>query len=307
MTASANPPSSACLEPTLYDLVLPGTHDSAAYDTRPDLLSRGTVLPLHFRPIRTLCTSIQTDFALTQNLTILQQLRAGARFLDIRVSKRPHSSGDESFWTVHGMVLCVPLSHVIHQINEFHHENGLNKVTVVTVFRAYLLDESEHRALDAFTLSAFKHPVFDGHANELRTTPVRDLPHNLVAGLYSSILPVSWGQDAWLDTYSAYKKIPFLTKTLSATAHREMRDELFVLGWTVTPSVVDVTLRVLSLGFCRPAVKTEALKMNDRFAQFFQAYRDSIQERVNVVFFDCFDATHAVVVNSLNKHLDDPL
>lgn len=286
--------------PTLYDTVLPGTHDSAAYSVRTDLASRSTTLPLRFRPLRFVLSSVQSDFALTQHLSVFQQLLAGARFLDIRVSKRPVSSGDHQFWTVHGMVLCVPLIHILHQINRFHHYTN-SAHTIVTVFRSQCLDHAEKIQLTHFVRQTLKHPIFDGHAAELRSIPISYLPPNVLAGLSDMPLPVAWGRDAWINTYSSDNKIAFLLSVLRSCKPRHQRDNLFVLGWTVTPSIWDVTFRVLSLGFCRPAVKTEATKMNARFESFFDSFRYALRERCNVIFFDCYTAKHGHLVSSLNS------
>lgn len=290
----------SCSSRTLYDVVLPGTHDSAAYAARPELLSRGHILPLRVAPIRKLVASVQVDFAITQTLTILEQLHAGARFLDLRVSKRPASTGDLSFWTVHGMVLLVPLPDVIQQINQFHQQTAHNPVTIVTVFRPQQLQPDEEEELSSFVVSNLEHPFFQSDADVLRTTPVSSLPQNVIAGIQASVLPVSWGKDPWLDTYNSDKKIQFLSDTLQTATHRDVRNDLLVLGWTVTPQTADITWRVLSLGMLRPGVRTEAPKMNDRLPLFFKQHADALQQRTNVVFFDCFTSQHATLINTLN-------
>lgn len=290
---------------TLYDITLPGTHDSAAYTARPELLSRAHILPLQLRPIRALVASVQKDFALTQTLSVLEQLRAGARFLDIRVSKRPSSTNDTSFWTVHGMVLCVPLADIIQQINSFHHETAANPVTVVTVFRSQQLASDEEQQLSDFVYHHINHPVFEGDADRLRVTPLVQLPQNVIAGLCDSHLSVQWGRDPWLDTYSSDKKISFLHRILTSFDHKGLRNNLLVLGWTVTPQTSDITMRVLSFGLLRPGVTDEAAKMNARFRPFLKDSRDVLRERANVIFFDCFSSRLAAMVNTLNVTYSD--
>ncbi|KAI0566094.1 PLC-like phosphodiesterase TIM beta/alpha-barrel [Gracilaria domingensis] len=293
--------SSGESSPTLYDVVLPGTHDSAAYVIRPDLSSRSTTFPLRLRAIRTFLSTVQADFALTQKLNVYQQLLAGARFLDIRVSKRPPASGDCQFWTVHGMVLCVPLIDILQQINSFHHETDAAH-TVITVFRAQFLHPSEEIQLTQFVRQTLQHHVYEGTASQLRHVSLCDLPPNVVAGLRGMSLPVEWGRDAWIDTYSCDRKIAFIQSVLLAFESRYDRDDLFVLGWTVTPSVWDVTLRVLSFGYCRPSVKAEAANMNARFKTFANTYPLALQQRCNVIFFDCFSHKLGSMVNSLNSY-----
>lgn len=298
---------------TLYDVILPGTHDSAAYTARPDLVSRLTPAAMRYTAVRAAVTTVQTDFALTQTLTIFHQLLAGARFLDIRVTKRP---GDDRFWTHHGMVLCAPLSHILSQINQFHHYCIRNRspshrkqhhplylphVPVVSVFRTAALSRAERRALAPFVRRQLAHPVFEGDARALRTAPLSSLPPNIVAGLEDGPLDLSWGTDVWVNTYVADTKISFLSKTLRASVPRLARDSLLILGWTVTPSAVDIVLRVLTRGIMRPSVLAAATRLNLRFHDFAKRHVEQLKLSTNVVFFDDFDLSLASEVLSLNS------
>lgn len=287
-------------ERTIYDELLPGTHDSAAYAARPDLVSRTTVAPLLLNPIRSAVASVQTDFALTQTLSIYEQLCAGARFLDIRVTKRPGSTGDNSFWTHHGMVLCVPLASVIDQINLFHNQ-CTTPIPIITVFRPTSLLPSERAELSKFVYARARHPVFQGTALGLRQTPVSSLPPNVFAGLQDSQLDISWGRDPWLDTFSENKKITFLSKILKAARGCATRNDLLVLGWTVTPSVLDIILRAGSFGLLRDSVLGAASKMNSRFTQFIVDQGRQMRDRANVIFFDGFTKQLADDVISISN------
>lgn len=290
---------------TLYDVILPGTHDSAAYAARPDLVSRLTPTAMRFPLVRKAVSSVQTDFALTQTLTVFEQLRAGARFLDIRVTKRP---GDDKFWTHHGMVLCMPLSEILEQINQFHDYYNRRRsalpsipyVPVVSVFRWSALSSHECRLLAVFVHSKLKHDVFEGDANALRNTPLSSLPPNIVAGLDNTLLDLSWGTDVWVNTYVADTKISFLSKTIHASMPRFARDSLLILGWTVTPSAVDIVLRVLTRGILRPSVLAAAACLNSRFHDFAKRHVKQLKLSTNVVFFDAFSISLATEVLSLN-------
>lgn len=203
------------------------------------------------------------------------------------------------------MVLCVPLADVIHQINRFHAETDDDPQVVVSVFRPHLLDANEREELSNFVFTSLEHPCFDGDGDDLRTIPMRLLQRNVVAGLTGSQLTVGWGRDAWLNTNSSDRKICFLKDTVAVTKHREVRNDLFVLGWTVTPSVMDVTVRILSIGTMRPSVRTEAAKMNARFDHFLKDHKLSMRQRVNVVFFDCFTAKLAQQVKDITMESPD--
>lgn len=285
---------------TLYDVILPGTHDSASYATRPDLVSRTTIPPLKLSPIRAAVASVQTDFARTQSLSILEQLRAGARFLDIRVTKRPASAQDKQFWTHHGMVLCVPLRDILQQINCFHDETSDKPLVIVTVFRPNFLTNDEQVELADVVRAELKHDIFHGTASDLRRLPITQLPPNIVAGLHDFPLDIAWGKDPWLDTYSTERKINFLSGLVRETELRNNRDNLLVVGWTITPGLMDIVCRVFSLGLIRSSVLSEAEKMNALAEQFIETEAHAIRTTTNVIFFDGFSKHFAHLVNSLN-------
>lgn len=198
------------------------------------------------------------------------------------------------------MVLCVPLAHVIDQINQFHRDTESTPVTVVSVFRDSSLTIEEQHQLTAFVYAQLQHPIFAGNADDLRRTPLSALPPNVVAGLPATSIDVAWGQDPWLDTYKAEEKIDFLQKTLTASAPRSPRNNLLVLGWTVTPHLYHIVMRVLTLGFVPPSVLTEAVKMNERFPNFLSKHDELLKTNANVIFFDAFTEQLAQSVQAIN-------
>lgn len=303
-SASEVPPSSPAVPPgaTIYDVVLPGTHDSAAYTARADLTSRTTAAPLRWKPLGSLFSGVAAEFALTQSLSIIEQLRAGARFLDIRVTKRPAQSRDPSFWTHHGMVLCVPLSVLLEDVNSFHDdmEKAGKSAPIVMVFRDTALDELERKELATFVRQQLRHSIFNGTARDLRDIPWPQLPSNILAGLEGDSLDVAWGRDPWLDTYDANEKIAFLSKTLTSNAVRSQRDSLLVLGWTITPAFSDIVLRVISFGRVRSTLLAEAVRFNELIDSFLAENKPVLSSTANVIFFDAFSAILGNKVNSLN-------
>lgn len=294
--------------PSLYDILLAGTHDSAAYDARPELLSRTAPAAMHASAVRALTSRVQCEFALTQSLSVGEQLDAGARFLDLRVSKRAGTpqSVDE-FWTIHGMVLCVPLSDVVAQINAFNGaRRGARDAPVVLAVRAYALSPREHAALGAYLVRQLDGEVFVGDAATLGATPVKRLPACVLAGVPPSRLGAQWGADVWTNTYCARTKIAFLDSALDSAKVKRARDcaRLLVLGWTVTPNVVDVALRFVSWGVLRRTVMEEAVDMNCLFPKFAASRANALRDKVNVVFFDCFTEKEAQLLRSVAQGRD---
>ena len=108
---------------TLESLIIPGTHDSAAYKLTPlsgsprNYFNRFAKIPLIGRTVR----AIASISALTQKLSIKDQLEAGARSIDLRIlhSKKP-SPGQ--FSLAHSLT-CITLKTCLNDIQAFIQEN----------------------------------------------------------------------------------------------------------------------------------------------------------------------------------------
>ncbi|GLC47781.1 hypothetical protein PLESTB_000025000 [Pleodorina starrii] len=105
-------------EKRLNDIVLPGTHDSAAYVLAPvdGVNWHNRILSLLARFAR----PCLRPWTLTQHLCIYRQLsEAGVRFLDVRVA---WDSSRNDFMTSHTFA-CTPLKTVLYAILDFLSEN----------------------------------------------------------------------------------------------------------------------------------------------------------------------------------------
>jgi hypothetical protein len=301
---------------SLCDLVLVGTHDSCSYKIDSSVTARSALPALRVGLVRKGTAGAIRDVSQTQELDILGQLQAGVRFLDLRVSKLPAAHNDKRFWTVHGMAVCVPLEDVLHQVNTFHdlvaaatgdHEAAadLFPIPVVSVIRPLDLDAAELEELALQVQSTLRGGIFSGSAKDLRLAALADLPRNVVAGLPSlSALPAEWGYDAFTDTYMAEVKIKFLLDYMAALKPRKTRDDISVIGWTVTPQLKDVVLRILTVGIRPRTLKSEALKVNARFPEFLKEHGQAVASVANVVFCDFVDNAFAnCVIDTSNANL----
>lgn len=105
----------------LHQLAMVGSHDAATYNIyrtspgeyAPDAPANVVALTAS---LQGLAHRITADWAKTQHLTVLQQLRRGARYFDIRLSSR---TGPTDLWVTHGLY-SVPLERVVCDIAEFY-------------------------------------------------------------------------------------------------------------------------------------------------------------------------------------------
>lgn len=308
--------------PSLYDLVLPGTHDSGAHEINvdgvrpthgPRALSR---FPLKHALRRTL-----TDFSRTHALDVPAQLDAGARFLDLRVAGVESScvpcasrARDVDLWLVHGIVAAVPLRPVLEGVAAWQRafgRRGLRPPAVVMVVRRYDdVLEGLVAALFREVLGASDLGIYEGDAAGLRVVPYTELPPSVVVGVKGvGAMPSGedWGADVWIDTYNPTVKRSGLVEQARGAGARVARDAMYVLGWTVTPQTSDIAGRILSLGFAKPSLEQEAKKFNKEFTVFAKEHREHLQANVNVIFFDFFDRHLADAVFSINDVMPEPV
>jgi hypothetical protein len=95
-------------ERPLFDLILPGTHNSATYKTKHSLMG-----------VR--------KFVTCQDASIYDQLRMGVRFLDLRLVVAV--SKERALWCGHSF-LTVPLDEVVGEVRRFLSENRKECVVI---------------------------------------------------------------------------------------------------------------------------------------------------------------------------------
>ncbi len=107
----------------LGQICIPGSHDSGTYDIKEDsTIDESSAPPVlrHLSNVPLLGVGIDKiikRWAKTQLMTILHQLQAGIRYLDIRITGRGGTTIPE-IWVTHSM-LSVPLTTVIEDIRQF--------------------------------------------------------------------------------------------------------------------------------------------------------------------------------------------
>lgn len=106
----------------LRDVVIPGTHNSAS-----STISKW---------------SLFSGVAACQNLTVRQQLNAGARYLDVRVCGHKND-----IVTCHGIVKGGKLAGIVEEVNEFLCDNPKEFVTVEVKNEAPMTSLQKHQVL----------------------------------------------------------------------------------------------------------------------------------------------------------------
>eukprot|EP00184_Porphyridium_aerugineum_P007007 CAMPEP_0184694966 /NCGR_PEP_ID=MMETSP0313-20130426/2747_1 /TAXON_ID=2792 /ORGANISM="Porphyridium aerugineum, Strain SAG 1380-2" /LENGTH=298 /DNA_ID=CAMNT_0027153335 /DNA_START=241 /DNA_END=1134 /DNA_ORIENTATION=- len=266
----------------IYDILIPGSHDSGAYVVSYKEYPRRCPAALQNKALALFLHPVVDVFTRTQLVDVYGQLKAGCRFLDLRVSRlenpaaAPHENASP-FWLVHGMAACCPFDGVVDQINRFHKEAsaeatlndnapplaveikaipGCNSSkletpsyaqvpTIISVIRPMNLSKEDIHELVDYLKSRLHYDIFDGSTEDLRKIPYNLLPPNLIVGVHGlgQIPKSQWATDDWIDTYSPTVKVPGLTAQVQAKKRRDERDDLYVVGFTITPQASDFAVK----------------------------------------------------------------
>uniref|UniRef100_A0A1B0EZZ8 Putative glycosylphosphatidylinositol-specific phospholipase c n=1 Tax=Lutzomyia longipalpis TaxID=7200 RepID=A0A1B0EZZ8_LUTLO len=125
----------------IINLAIPGTHDSMTYDMRalspvaPD--AEACVHVLHkFIPC------VIKRWAVTQKLSLREQLKNGIRYLDFRISfRRP----EEKYFFVHGLY-CEEIIDPLQEVRDFL-DTHPGEVIILDIQHMYQFDEKNHAEL----------------------------------------------------------------------------------------------------------------------------------------------------------------
>jgi len=147
----------------LCQVAIPGTHDSATYKWNKELgaspdndatsrlqdkleFGRGIIRKIGSKLTDGILHVVYERLCRCQDMSILQQLKCGIRYLDLRVARAPNGS----FYTCHG-VFCVALTEVFDEVTKFLQEHP--KEIVLLDFNHFYGMEKEHHAEFAASLT----------------------------------------------------------------------------------------------------------------------------------------------------------
>ncbi|KXJ26691.1 PI-PLC X domain-containing protein 3 [Exaiptasia diaphana] len=137
----------------LKDLVMPGSHDSGTFY----LDQSSEIGPDASAGIQNLCSvfgrlakSVVYSWSITQSLNIYQQLKAGIRYLDLRVAFRPL---DNEIRIVHALYGST-ISEILEEVQMFTNENP-KEVVILDFNHFYNMDCEAHQRLADTLLGMF--------------------------------------------------------------------------------------------------------------------------------------------------------
>ncbi|KAK0140181.1 PI-PLC X domain-containing protein 1 [Merluccius polli] len=137
----------------LWDLAIPGSHDSMGYDldmdssiVEPDSLVHWS----HLHWVR----SLVRDWATTQEVNIIQQLDAGVRYFDLRVARKLNDTNPTRLYFYHGLYTHSDVETVLGMFNDWA-ERHPKEILVLALSHFKGMEEPIHIHLLNFITTLF--------------------------------------------------------------------------------------------------------------------------------------------------------
>nr|XP_006628076.2 PREDICTED: PI-PLC X domain-containing protein 2-like [Lepisosteus oculatus] len=210
----------------LKHLAVPGSHDSFSFwvDEKAPVGPDQKAAVKHLAGLfRSLAKKVMKKWSMTQNLTFKEQLEAGIRYFDLRVSTKPGEPGNEIYF-IHGLFGHRVWDGLV-EIDTFLAAHS-KEVVFLDFNHHYAMGEAHHLYLIAMLKKVFRHKLCKMDRVEEITLDylwqkkfqVLVFYHHPSAGGCSYLWPGSKIPAPWANTTDAYKLIEFLETTLGERA-----------------------------------------------------------------------------------------
>ncbi|KAM6161981.1 PI-PLC X domain-containing protein 2 [Erethizon dorsatum] len=208
----------------LSNLAIPGSHDSFSYWVDEKSPVGPDQTPAIKRLARiSLVKKLMKKWSVTQNLTFREQLEAGIRYFDLRVSSKP-GDADQEIYFIHGL-FGIKVWDGLMEIDSFLTQHP-QEIIFLDFNHFYAMDEAHHKCLILRIQEAFGNKLCPACSVESLTLQtlwekkcqVLIFYHCPFYKQYSFLWPGKKIPAPWANTTSVRKLILFLETTLSERA-----------------------------------------------------------------------------------------
>lgn len=208
----------------INDIIMPGTHDSGAYhiDFNKYLDNTKINMALRVGKVIPYAKKIISNWTMTQDKSIYDQLKAGIRCLDLRFSYDPNK---KKYYITHSFVLMY-INDAIQQINQFLRETT-KEVIIITI-------SSDWTYKDSFDGSHLLY-IFQSLLNTTQITRQYNTISNMISA-NKRVLILENFNAPWIDTESTKTKYDFLINAYL----NFMPPGYNILAFTITPQVKNI-------------------------------------------------------------------
>eukprot|EP00062_Callorhinchus_milii_P022436 gi/632980208/ref/XP_007906902.1/ PREDICTED: PI-PLC X domain-containing protein 3-like [Callorhinchus milii] len=212
----------------LANLAVPGSHDSFSFwvdEKSPVGPDQSVVVKRLAEIFRSLFKKNMKKWSMTQSLTFREQLEAGIRYFDLRVSTKPGDEDNELYF-IHGL-FGIKVREGLKQINYFL-KNHPKEVIFLDFNHHYAMEDSHHKDLVQMLKDVFGTKLSRAKLVEEVTLQylweqkcqVLVFYHHPIAHEFPFLWPGHKMPAPWANTTDAQKLVQFLETTLGERAKR---------------------------------------------------------------------------------------
>lgn len=293
----------------LLDLTLPGTHNSAAFDLTTELNSNdpdyATVEDGTFNIPDDFISQWICGYALTQSLSLSEQLQAGARYLDVRLDFDSATSS----WRAYHFLFGLQMTDLLEQISTFA-KNHPKEIIVVEFGTIYSPAVTAEQKLD------YQRKITNTFAGNLIPTSI-DLATATIGSLQdagTNILAVVRDDEAangtdilWNDqiienTFALTDNVNVMVQYNEdrlADFYNRTEENLYKLQWILTPSTDYIRENPLAGNLYSLAQEANA-KLND----FNRPGTAANQQLGNILSVDYIETSPLIQMLNLKQYSD---
>lgn len=185
-------------------------------------------------------------WAVTQKLSITEQLQSGIRYFDLRISLKPKNS---KFYFVHGLY-CEEVISPLNELNDYL-SNNPDEFVILDCQHFYNINQQEHSYLMNLLKKTFDTKIYgrnDGDLKDLSLNYAKSLSKQIII-IYrynNQKIPIDyWPGYYWPTPWPNEIKIPKLKKFLEHSLDNRQSESGFVTQCVLTPSVGFIIPRFL--------------------------------------------------------------
>lgn len=258
----------------INQLILPGTHDSAAteidFSSKPILDDPLLKIPL-IKPTK----KFIKNWTITQEFSVKKQLELGIRYLDLRVC---YNFDDNTFYCLHTFYIR-PLREVLFEISQFieKHAGEIVLISFSNYFYKQFLTENEIKIYENGMNEMIELKFNKRLAAYDTTTVVGDM---INSGKRIMIIPEQNIGGDWINTDNKYEKMNALQ--YQCVMYTPNINNLYNISWTLTPSVKTIIKSI----FISNNIGKLSSKFNKKFKDLFTYITPECEDKINLFTFD---------------------
>lgn len=279
------------LDLNIRQVTIPGAHNCFSYSTNKSMKAADP-----YESVPQIFNGIINDWAVTQSLTIQQQMEEGVRYLDMRVRK----NGDV-YYTLHGLY-CDPLDVLLSQINQYTVDHP-NEVLIIDINHTYNMNEYDYAELSLHLSNFFAEklvpcvdgglecPLKDFVRHQHRIFIFYDCPDSV------EIPPTLWRQRHIASYWPDQCNEDHLIADIEAKGKRwvdERRSRVTVLQIILTPNGHSIRCGYIPFTRYRTSLKRMAVQSKKKLLPFMYS-RSMMQFPINVLLLDFVETNDAFV------------